>query len=72
MNDKTTEQTAPDDAPKMNCKSQTVFIGDNLPIMRGLNSGIADLIYLDPPWNFDVDHNNLYETPENKELGYTA
>ena len=33
---------------------------------------LADLIYLDPPWNSDEDHNNLYETPENKERGFTA
>ena len=41
MNDKTIEQTASDNALKMNCNNRTVFIGDNLPIMRGLNSGIA-------------------------------
>ena len=34
-----------------NCHNQTVFIGDNLPIMRGLNSGCADLICADPPFN---------------------
>lgn len=34
-----------------NCENQTVFIGDNLPIMRGLNSGIAGLICADPPFN---------------------
>ena len=28
-----------------------LFVGDNLDIMRGLNSGSIDLIYLDPPFN---------------------
>lgn len=28
-----------------------IYIGDNLDIMRGLNSGVVDLIYLDPPFN---------------------
>ena len=37
MNDKTIEQTdSGDHAPKMNCSNRTVFIGDNLNIMRML------------------------------------
>ena len=28
-----------------------ILQGDNLPILRGLEGGIADLIYLDPPFN---------------------
>ena len=35
----------------MNWKGKTIFIGDNLPIMRGMNSASVDLIYLDPPFN---------------------
>ena len=35
----------------MNWKDKTIFIGDNLHIMRGLNSDSVDLIYLDPPFN---------------------
>lgn len=31
--------------------SRTVFINDNLPVLRGINSGAVDLIYLDPPFN---------------------
>lgn len=30
---------------------QTIFTGDNLPILRGFNSKSIDLIYLDPPFN---------------------
>ena len=33
----------------MNWNDKTIFIGDNLHIMRGMNS--VDLIYLDPPFN---------------------
>ena len=35
----------------MNFKNHTIWTGDNLPIMRGLNSESVDLIYLDPPFN---------------------
>ncbi len=34
-----------------NWKDKTIFIGDNLDIMRGMNSASVDLIYLDPPFN---------------------
>ena len=37
----------------------TVWTGDNLPILRGMNSGCVDLIYLDPPFN----SNRTYEAP---------
>ena len=33
----------------MNVKNQTVFEGDNLDILRGLDSETIDLIYFDPP-----------------------
>ena len=35
----------------MNMSNRTLFIADNLPIMRGINSESIDLIYLDPPFN---------------------
>ena len=35
----------------MNVKNRTLFIADNLPIMRGIDSDCIDLIYLDPPFN---------------------
>ena len=34
-----------------NCKNRTVFIGDNREVMNRLNSGIADAIITDPPFN---------------------
>lgn len=34
-----------------NWANKTIWTGDNLPIMRGMNSDSVDLIYLDPPFN---------------------
>ena len=34
-----------------NVNPKTIFTGDNLPIMRGMNSESVDLIYLDPPFS---------------------
>ena len=42
-----------------NFASGTVWTGDNLAVMRGMNSGCVDLIYLDPPFN----SNRHYEAP---------
>ena len=42
-----------------NWKHKTVFTGDNLYVMRGMNSGSVDLIYLDPPFN----SNRAYAAP---------
>ena len=35
----------------MNVKSRTIFTGDNLHILRGMENETVDLIYLDPPFN---------------------
>ncbi len=43
-------------SPHLNFEDQTIWIGDNLPIMRGMNSEIVDLIYLDPPFNSNADY----------------
>ena len=34
-----------------NFEHQTIWTRDNLEVLRGLNSGSVDLIYLDPPFN---------------------
>ena len=39
-----------------NWKDRTLWTGDNLPIMRGLNSESVDLIYLDPPFNSKANY----------------
>ena len=35
----------------MNVENRTLFIANNLDIMRGIDSECIDLIYLDPPFN---------------------
>ena len=42
-----------------NFVDKTIWTGDNLDILRGLNSETVDLIYLDPPFN----SNRNYEAP---------
>ena len=39
-----------------NFKPKTIWTGDNLEIMRGMNSDCIDLIYLDPPFNSKADY----------------
>ena len=39
-----------------NFKNRTLWTGDNLDIMRGMNSESVDLIYLDPPFNSNRDY----------------
>ncbi len=43
----------------MNVENRTLFIADNLDIMRGIDSETVDLIYLDPPFNT----NRNYKAP---------
>ncbi|MYD35879.1 MAG: hypothetical protein F4X20_02475 [Dehalococcoidia bacterium] len=38
----------------LNVANRTLFIGDNLPILRGINSESVDLIATDPPFNKGV------------------
>ena len=35
----------------MNWENKTLFVGDNLHVLRGMNNETVDLIYLDPPFN---------------------
>ena len=42
--------------------TNTLYIGDNLYVLNGLNSEIADLIYLDPPFNSNRDYNSKFGT----------
>ena len=39
-----------------NWKNRTMWTGDNLDIMRGMNSESVDLIYLDPPFNSKANY----------------
>ena len=42
--------------PPPNFCSKTIWTGDNLPIMRGMNSNTIDLIYLNPPFNSKTNY----------------
>ena len=42
--------------PLHNWVNQTIWTGDNLPVMRGMNSESVDLIYLDPPFNSNANY----------------
>ena len=42
-----------------NFKNRTIWVRDNLPVMRGMNSECVDLIYLDPPFNSNVIYREL-------------
>ena len=39
-----------------NFANRTIWTGDNLDILRGLNSACVDLIYLDPPFNSNKNY----------------
>ena len=40
----------------MNVQNRTIFSNDNLPILRGIDTEVIDLIYLDPPFNSNRDY----------------
>ena len=51
-----------------NWANRTLWTGDNLDIMRGMNSESVDLIYLDPPFN----SNKNYSAPIGSEAAGAA
>ncbi len=51
-----------------NFVNRTLWTGDNLDILRGLNSETIDLIYLDPPFN----SNKTYEAPVGSQAAGAA
>ena len=50
----------------MNVENRTIFQGDNLEIMQGIDDETIDLIYLDPPFN----SNRIYESPLDSEVRF--
>ena len=52
-------------APEPNWTDQTIWAGDNLDIMRGMNSATVDLIKIDPPFNSNTD----YTAPIGSQMG---
>ena len=51
-----------------NWVNRTLWTGDNLDVMRGMNSASVDLIYLDPPFN----SNRNYSAPIGSEAAGAA
>ena len=51
-----------------NVANRTLFTGDNLDVLRGMNSESVDLIYLDPPFN----SNRNYAAPIGSEAAGAA
>ncbi len=51
-----------------NWTNRTLWTGDNLDILRGMNSDSVDLIYLDPPFN----SNQTYSAPIGSEAAGAA
>ena len=45
----------------VNFKNRTLYHGDNLAFLRGMNSGTVNLIATDPPFNKSKD---FYATPD--------
>ena len=35
----------------MSAQTRTVFVGDNLPVLRGMEAESVDMVYADPPFN---------------------
>ncbi len=48
-----------------------IYFGDNLPILKGLESESVDLIYIDPPYNTGNDdfiYNDKFSRTKREEL----
>ena len=45
-----------------------LYYGDNLTIMRGIESASVDLIYLDPPFNSNRSYNAIYKDETGRPL----
>ena len=52
--------------PRRNFNNRTLFHGDNLPFLRGMNSETIDLIATDPPFNKGRD---FHATPDSLASG---
>ena len=44
--------------PELNVPTSAIYTGDNLDVLRGINSDCVDLIYLDPPFNSNKRYGN--------------
>jgi DNA modification methylase len=41
-------------------RTNALYYGDNLPILRGMPDSYVDLVYLDPPFNSNADYNAIF------------
>ena len=44
--------------PELNVPTSAIYTGDNLDVLRGINSDCVDLVYLDPPFNSNKQYGN--------------
>ena len=51
---------------ELNVANRTLFHGDNLPFLRGINSGTVQLTATDPPFNKNKD---FHATPDSVAAG---
>jgi DNA modification methylase len=52
--------------------TNTLYYGDNLPILRSMPSESVDLIYLDPPFNSNRSYNVLFKDERVRSPEHTA
>ena len=64
----TTTATAETKPKPRGVAPRTIFTGDNLEVLRGIDSDSVDLIYLDPPFNSNAD----YSAPVGSEAAGAA
>ena len=43
-----------------------LYYGDNLDVLRTLDAGSVDLVYLDPPFNSNASYSILFRSPEGR------
>ena len=55
----------------LNFKPNTLYLNDNLKVLRGINESCVDLIYLDPPFNSDVKYDTFGSAGEKVKVSAT-
>lgn len=51
---------------------RTLYYGDNLKVLQGLNDETVDLVYLDPPFNSNADYNVIFREHSGKSAAPQA
>ena len=55
---------------KLNVPTSTIYTGDNIDVLRGINSDCIDLIYLDPPFNSNRNYANPIPSLRGRYVGF--